>query len=715
MKKRLTSALTAFALIMGAAIPALAAEGETVIGGADVPTEITVTESGALSSEELTSAVKGKLDIPSEYDEFALDSSTDSDGTVTYRLSWSMHTDGAWGEISAAADDKGHILSYNNSDSRRTSFSGVVEDSRADVIAQMLGKVKTMLPDCFAEDDTYSVEQSSFNTNGRGMAIFQRYRGGIKVRNNSISVNFEKTDGGYVITSLTSDHDYDAQFGENTPDGVDIAESYKELAEGRMEYNLIYDYDEGAYRSMRIPVLRYVIDNAPFMDPATGNEIAEDDDDRVYLENSSSGGGAVSDSTASGTPPRAELTEEELAELEKLDTLMTADEIKAALAEAPEFNVTPEMTVQSERVYKDTDADKYYMTLTLSADSGEDSGLACRVTVNAENGKLTSFYDYTSADYSDERKVLTEEELAEAPSGTAILEKYADDFDNFALDEKTGERRGSTFITETYYRLVNGIPFTGSSASIQFNANNNTVTYLDISESLPDSEFPDPADAVSEDTAFETMTEAYPVEEVYVKSDGIYKKAYTLSVNRGYVDAIKNIAVNSWDNEPIEKDGGVYTYDDISGHWAEDMINQLAQFGIGFDGDKFRPDEYITSGDFAELAQSIVRIDGSGSVPMATTLGIYEQLESSKEMPVTREKAVTAIIKYAGYAKVAALEGIFVTGFDDEDQISPECLGSCAIAKGLGIVNGDGGNFDPQRHMTRAEAVAMLYKYMINR
>ncbi|NLZ90417.1 MAG: hypothetical protein GX918_00695, partial [Clostridiales bacterium] len=57
-------------------------------------------------------------------------------------------------------------------------------------------------------------------------------------------------------------------------------------------------------------------------------------------------------------------------------------------------------------------------------------------------------------------------------------------------------------------------------------------------------------------------------------------------------------------------------------------------------------------------------------------------------------------------------KGIFVTGFKDQGSISPELVGYVAIAKGLGIVGGSGGYFNPRASLTRAEAAVMLYNYL---
>ena len=67
----------------------------------------------------------------------------------------------------------------------------------------------------------------------------------------------------------------------------------------------------------------------------------------------------------------------------------------------------------------------------------------------------------------------------------------------------------------------------------------------------------------------------------------------------------------------------------------------------------------------------------------------------------------------SGMLDAAGLKGIFACGFTDEDQIPEEELGCVAIAKGLGVVQGDrSGAFRPADGATRQELAVMLYRYL---
>jgi hypothetical protein len=92
--------------------------------------------------------------------------------------------------------------------------------------------------------------------------------------------------------------------------------------------------------------------------------------------------------------------------------------------------------------------------------------------------------------------------------------------------------------------------------------------------------------------------------------------------------------------------------------------------------------------------------------------GIVKEAEKSPDSAVTREEAVKFIIRALKYDKVADIKGIFSVSFKDKASISPDLYGYVAIASGLGIVSGDGTNFNPKKNIKRGESAVMIYNYL---
>ena len=171
------------------------------------------------------------------------------------------------------------------------------------------------------------------------------------------------------------------------------------------------------------------------------------------------------------------------------------------------------------------------------------------------------------------------------------------------------------------------------------------------------------------------------------------------------------------------------SFNDISGHWAENMILELAQNGIAYGEDNnFYPDRTITR------AEAVALINRAGGIQDKTYAGGFEdvngnewyasQVEAALDAGiiaadrlfrpndlVTREelaKIVTAMLLYKG----VVLES-YDLEFLDSDEISPWAIDYVKKAYASGIIRGDDeGNFRPKNNATRAEVVAMLYQVL---
>ena len=82
------------------------------------------------------------------------------------------------------------------------------------------------------------------------------------------------------------------------------------------------------------------------------------------------------------------------------------------------------------------------------------------------------------------------------------------------------------------------------------------------------------------------------------------------------------------------------------------------------------------------------------------------------EDSITRTQAVKYIIDAAGYEKIAGMPDIFITDFADNSELKREDVGFIAIARGMGLVQGDASLFRPYDEITRAEAVTLIFNFV---
>ena len=224
------------------------------------------------------------------------------------------------------------------------------------------------------------------------------------------------------------------------------------------------------------------------------------------------------------------------------------------------------------------------------------------------------------------------------------------------------------------------------------------------------SQFTDPKDAIDLNAATAKMEEHAPVHRAYVKSGGNFVLCYTSDGAYTELDALTGDKINPYGYDAPK----AYTYNDIDGHWAEEMIKAVAQAGAGLPGTEFMPDAEITQ---EELLRMLTAVNYHSIY--ADTEELYEsardiitEAEKAPNSTVLREDAFVYMVRMMGFGKLAAISDIFAPGFNDGTDVSPEKTGSLAILRGYGIVKGDAGAVRPKSTLTRAEAASLIYGYL---
>ena len=151
------------------------------------------------------------------------------------------------------------------------------------------------------------------------------------------------------------------------------------------------------------------------------------------------------------------------------------------------------------------------------------------------------------------------------------------------------------------------------------------------------------------------------------------------------IDALSGEVLN-YNGQKINKNG-VKTYTDLNDQWYADVAINLAYMGCGFEGDEFKGDDSIT---YAAFSNSIEGKD--------------------ENSVITRYEFAEYMIDCMDAKNVSKYNEIYIKPFDDVDF---KHTGAVAILKAMGIVGGD--SFRGDDNITRAEAAAMIYRYMLGR
>lgn len=219
-----------------------------------------------------------------------------------------------------------------------------------------------------------------------------------------------------------------------------------------------------------------------------------------------------------------------------------------------------------------------------------------------------------------------------------------------------------------------------------------------------------------------TDAKILPRPEQIEKDKAEMKLVYVLKSGKPFIlDAYTGNLLNS-DGKPYKEDKPA-EYTDLDGHYAEKQIALLAKYGIiNFEGPEFKPNEKVTQKDFLMILSKIIdryyipfiaedstQEEIDEMYKQLTIRGIIKEKEKAPDAVMTREDAVKFIIRALGYDKIADIPDIFVVPFKDAEDITSELKGYIAIASGLKIVSGTGGNFNPKKELTRAEVAVMIY------
>ncbi|GIO33324.1 hypothetical protein J2TS6_44650 [Paenibacillus albilobatus] len=187
----------------------------------------------------------------------------------------------------------------------------------------------------------------------------------------------------------------------------------------------------------------------------------------------------------------------------------------------------------------------------------------------------------------------------------------------------------------------------------------------------------------------------------------------------------------------IETDNRSFT--DMNAHWAKEDVEQLASRLIvdGVSAGRFAPDESITRAEFAALLVRALGLsneqDGAYSgfedvpsfawyapaVEAAVKAGLVDGMTTGSFMPderISREQMAVMLARALsltpeGNNLPAHNQALAV--FKDQDAISPWAQASVSQIVQAGIIGGMGdGNFAPADDATRAQAAAMLKRFL---
>lgn len=654
------------------------------------------------SMEQSLLLVKERVNIPANFTEFET-STNDYNEKATYYFQWSDEK--KENHISVQADTQGHILNYYEysskwyNDDDRFKIDNNFDITEIERMAET--EMKRLVPELFtSENDKLVMTPYSGNLSIRSRSNysinFQRQYNGIDVKDNTASISFMNTKDGFKLESAYISWDYDTTFiaAENTLDTQAASKIFAEKFPMKLSYRK--DYHKKYY-------LEYVADGAHYIDAQTAQEVVEDNHNDMIAFSSA----AKEQMADAGGNVKSALTPAERAEIEDIESFKKSEELLNIIYAIPELGVTKKLIDGASLNVSTYKTENEYHTFIYVSDNSEKptDRFQLNIEFNAKTGELINFYRYN---YSD-RDIESDDIKKGQDKAYEFLNRYF--ADKLAETEKSTEENPSI-----YFRKVNDIVYTDNYISAIWNTEKGYIQSLNCQWDADISGMPAPDNIVSLAAATDAMFAKHPLKLTYIIADGKFRLVYAPS--EYYV------TINAFDGKIVDYNGNAITdrptgiYNDTEGHWISDIAKKLADYGISMEGESLRPDHKITQSEFLRLIySSVFGYYWNGDEDQIYSRMIYQKVLSDEEInstaPITRENAIAYLLRAMGIKEVAEIKGIYICDFTDSDTISADKIGYCAIAKGFGIVNGSDGALLPHNDITRAEALAMIYNYLI--
>ena len=697
--------------------------------------------------------VKKTLGISDDYTEFNGDSYVWGEQTW-WQLSW-------WKEdesLSVTCDDQGKVFSYerwfHNEEYRysdKLHFPDYTWDDAAKAAGSFLSKVLdknegvelTERQDSLRPSSRYSVN-GILTLNGVDTEV-------------SVSLAFRTADG--ILLSFRRS-DAETFIVGGVPSAVPAVSAAEALPKFRdaltTELNWVYtDYEKHEARLMYEISLGW----GAYVDAQTGELLYRQEGFRGY----DGGKNAAAAEPEAMDEEDMSLTPQELAGAEKFKNVLDGEALKAAVMKEAAFGITedfalstvtytaaqpsvdpaslgegetPDDTVTAFfRLSKVLEGPEFGLTQERYDELLEEGYIPTvwkYVTADARTGEVQSLYTgYNGFGWKEEQDTPP----ADLPAAARdFLERKYPDWLSLCELKDSSRSDWSVPVDSYYYiRMEAGYPCPMNSISLSVNA---AAGCVDSFSAEWDEEltFGPSGPVVGETAAQDAFLGCYNAHLTYVllrEDPEDWQSAcrrvlvYLPDSGDNWVSRVD--AITGEPDRQIRSEELTVSYEDLDGSYARKEIEKLAAYGVGFAGvTEFRPKAAVTELDMILFMLSAAggqlnypdyeNADEETLKPIyreAVSRGFIGSTEQNPGRTVTRSELCRCFVGLSGLTEAAEMRGIFLCGFTDDEAIPAADVGYVAIAKGLGVVQGDGnGAFRPGDGAARQELALMLYRYL---
>ena len=696
--------------------------------------------------------VKRTLGISDDYTEFNGDSYVRGQQTW-WRLSWSKDGESLW----VTCDDSGKVFSYDRwfaDEEYRYSDRLHFPDYTWDDAAAAAG---AFLPQVLDGNESFVLakQQDSLRPASRYSLSGSLTLNGVDTET-YVNLSFRTADGLLVSFSRSDAEIFVLGEVPSPSPAIGAGEALGKFREA-LDTDLYWDYTDYEKHEARLMYgisLRW----GAMVDAQTGELQFRQDGYRSY-------DGAKNAAAEPEEAPAAVdmgLTPQEIAGAEKFKDVLDGEALKAALMKESAFGITADFqlgtvtyrsaqpsvdpaTLEAGETADDQVTAYFQVSKVLT---GPEYGLTQEeyggliadgytptvrksVTADARTGEVLSLYtSYNGFGWKESKDASP----ADLPGALDFLQrKYPDWLPLCELKSSSRSDWSVAVDSYTYVRMEAGYPCPMNSISLSVNAATGCVDSFSAAwdEELT---FGPSGPVVGETAAQDAFLSCYTAHLTYVllqedvqdwQSPRRRVLVYLPDCGECWVSRVD--AVTGEPDRQIWGEEQTIAYSDLSGSYARREIEKLAAYGVGFFGVKeFKPKAAVTELDMILFMLSATgrqldysdyeNADEETLKPLyreAKARGFIASTEQDPGRTVTRSELCRCFVGLSGLTEAAEMRGIFRCGFTDDQAIPAADVGYVAIAKGLGVVQGDAkGAFRPLDGASRQEMALMLYRYL---
>ncbi|MDR7857733.1 YcdB/YcdC domain-containing protein [Tissierella sp.] len=701
MKKLLSVLLTVIILIVG------------------ITPSMAIAENGYDKKlEEAIVKVKKLFNISDDYDKFTSDVNS-YDGKTDFYLNW-VDSRGKLDNINVNVDIDGNINSYGI-------YSSIYKEPSSKLPTYTKNEAEKLAMDFVAKIDPTIAKSIKLIPNEYPISSmdtqyyfdYSRYVNGIQYSQNTVGISVDKFSG--EVVNYYTNWERDAIFP--SPEKAINLDNGKESFKTEIGIKPIYKannyyrpVDTNSEDKNNYYLAYSTIGANKGIDAFTGKAVNINYYGPFY--------GITANEKAMDAGYSEGITPEEQKSIDKLSGLLDEKTAEKKAREILKIDETYKLRSKNlNSNYKNQGEYNWYMYFSREESDKDYSNID--IGLDARTGELLNFYRMINYKADAKSKINREEAIKIAQE--YIKKIQADKANQVELNEDQFSEDNQLSYYFTFNRKSDNIYVENDGIYIGIDGVGGEVTSYTLDWFK--GKLPAKDKLIPIDKAYEVLWNEIGLQLMYVKTyDYTKPEGQNNEIKLVYsTNPIKPVIISGLTGELLDYSGQPYretkriSYNDIENSYAKDKIKTLAEYGIGFEGEEFKPKEKIKQKDFVYLlwkSMNQYRTDAVSEDDIYNqmiSMGYMKETEKSPDKVVTKEEAVKYIIRLMKLDKVAELDGIYKDIFNDQKDISKELNGYMNIAYGLKIVSGDEkGNIKAKYELKREDAANMIYNYLFN-